>query len=96
LCLAVRQAFCHRDGRHCRFYGAWGAFSPGLRSARPGACARARDERLQEEPVSERDVRQEPDAAAQGQGGEDGHTPRRLAAAPDEHTRSYPANLREP
>ena len=29
-------------------------------------------------------------------GGEDGHTPRRLAAAPDEHTRSYPANLREP
>ena len=96
MCLAVRQAFCHRDGRHCRFYGAWGAFSPGLRSARPEACARARAARLQEEPGSARAVRQGPVAAAQGQGGEDGHTPRRLAAARDEHTRSYPANQREP
>ena len=93
--LSVRPFVIATDGTAV-FMGPGGAFSPGLRSARPGACARARDERLQEEPVSERDVRQEPDAAAQGQGGVDGHTPRRLAAAPDEHTRSYPANLREP
>ena len=96
------------SGRHCRFYRAWGAFAPGLRSARPEACARERAERPQGAPVSERDgrpreapvseqgERQEPDAAAQEQDDEDGHTPRRPAAVRKGHTRSHPANPREP
>ncbi len=93
--LSVRPFVIATDGTAV-FMGPGGLFRPDYVLPGRGPVLGRGDERLQEEPVSERDVRQEPDAAAQGQGGEDGHTPRRLAAAPDEHTRSYPANLREP